>query len=265
MSLVVSCGHRILHISLNRPEKRNALNSEMCAGITRAITDAQNRDDVACVFITAAGSVFCAGMDLDEAAKTKPAELAHLHEDLFSIGARSLKPIVAAVNGAALGGGLGLVAQAHLVFAAEGSLFGLPEIQVGLWPFLVYRSIAAAVGPRRTLALSLSGRSFSALQAREWGLVHRVVPASELEDRSNSTVRRLARASPMALKLGMQYVREAEGKSWSEAGELAAALRVKLMESGDFEEGREAFRQKREPRWPSMPADFYSDKPTGLR
>ena len=67
----------------------------------------------------------------------------------------------------------------------------------------------------------------------------------------------------MALTLGMQYVKESAGTSWGEAGELAAALRVKLMESGDFQEGREAFKQKREPRWPSMPSDFYSNKKPG--
>ncbi len=265
MSLLVSSLHRILHVTLNRPEKRNALNREMCTGIISAVVEAQKREDIACILITSTGSVFCAGMDLDEAASTDQTELADLHEELFSLGGRSLKPIVASVNGAALGGGLGLVAQCHVVFAGEGAVFGLPEIQVGLWPFLVYRSISAAIGPRRTLALSLSGRSFNALQAREWGLVHRVLPGTEVEDRAQARARRLAKASPMALQLGMQYSRESSDKSWSEAGELAAELRVKLMESGDFKEGREAFKQKREARWPSMPAEFYSAKPFWLR
>ncbi len=262
MSVVVSSSHRILRITLNRPEKRNALNTQMCEEISHAVSKAQSRDDIACILMRANGSVFCAGMDLDEASSDSP-ELSELHEKLFTMGVSSLKPIVAVVNGAALGGGLGLAAQAHMVYAGDGAVFGLPEIQLGLWPFLVFRCVSSALGQRRTLALSLSGRSFSAAEAHEWGLAHRVLPGPEIEERGHAMARRLAKASPMALTLGMQYVKESAGTSWGEAGELAAALRVKLMESGDFQEGREAFKQKREPRWPSMPSDFYSNKKPG--
>jgi len=262
MSVIVSSSYRILQITLNRPGKRNALNRQMSTEIADAVTEAQERDDIACILMRANGPVFCAGMDLDEASHDSP-ELGTLHEKLFTIGMASLKPIVAVVNGAALGGGLGLAAQAHMVYAGDGAVFGLPEIQVGLWPFLVFRCVSSALGHRRTLALSLSGRSFSAAEAREWGLVHRVLPGSEIEERGHAMARRLAKASPMALALGMRYVKESAGKSWDEAGELAAALRVKLMESGDFQEGREAFKEKREAHWPSMPAEFYSNKKNG--
>jgi enoyl-CoA hydratase/carnithine racemase len=260
MNLLVTSQSRVLHITLNRPEKRNALNAEICRGIVDAIEGAQRSDNIACVMIAAAGSVFCAGMDLDEAVGANQAELSGLHESLFTVGARSLKPIVVAVNGAALGGGLGLAVQGHLVFAGERAVFGLPEISVGLWPFLVYRSVSAALGARRALAISLSGESFPASRAAEWGLVHHVFAGDEVEDRCRSMAQRLARASPLALALGMKYVQESAGKSWSEAGELAAELRVKLMESADFKEGRLSFKQKREARWPSMPAHFYHEK-----
>jgi enoyl-CoA hydratase/carnithine racemase len=157
--------HRILHIALNRPEKRNALTCDMCSGIADAVASAQNRDDIGVILITAAGQVFCAGMDLDEAALSHH-NLASAHEELFTMGAHSVKPIVICVNGPALGGGLGLVAQGHVVVAAEGAVFGLPEIRIGLWPFLVYRSIEAAVGammasqwPRAAACLASSQRS----------------------------------------------------------------------------------------------------------
>lgn len=260
MSLLVTRRSRILHITLNRPEKRNALNAEICKGIVEALESVQRDKNIACIMITANGSVFCAGMDLDEAVTANQPELAAVHESLFTLGARSLKPIVTAVNGPALGGGLGLVAQSHVVFAGEGAIFGLPEISVGLWPFLVYRSVSAAIGPRRALAISLSGRSFTAVQAAEWGLVHRILPDHEAAERCTSMARRLGRASPLALELGMRYVQESAGKSWSEAGELAAEFRVKLMESADFKEGHLAFKQKRDPHWPSMPVDFYDGK-----
>ena len=127
--------------------------------------------------MTAIGAVFCAGMDLDEAREVDEQELLNAHEKLFSLSRELLKPIVMAVDGAALGGGLGLVAQGHCVFASEAAAFGLPEIGVGLWPFLVYRSLVDAIGPRRRLALSLTGEYFHAADARDWGLVHRISPS----------------------------------------------------------------------------------------
>jgi len=260
MSLHISCKQRVLRIILNRPEKRNAINTELCRGLVAAISKAQQQDDVGCIMISATGTVFCSGMDLDEASEIDEAELAAVHDALFSVGSQSIKPIVIAVQGAALGGGLGLVAQGHIGFASEGVNFGLPEIRVGLWPFLVYRSVSVALGARRTLEMSLTGQSFTAENACDWGLVYRVCPDAELHDRATSMARHLAKASPLALSCGMQYLRDSVGKPWEKSGEIAKELRAKLMESADFEEGRLAFKQKREARWPSMPAGFYDSK-----
>lgn len=257
MNVLVNKKQRILNIVLNRPEKRNALTLEMSATIVRAIHEAQEADDVGCILIGATGPVFCAGMDLDEASELRGPELEAAHEALFSAGTQSLKPIVVAANGTALGGGLGLVAQGHVVLVGSGAVFGLPEIRVGLWPFLVYRSVSAVLGERRTLELSLTGQHFSAEQAVEWGLAHRVCPFPEVLDRARSVARQLAKSSPFAIACGMRYVRDAVGKTWQEAGEIAASLRGELMESADFREGYLAFKEKREARWPSMPADGY--------
>jgi enoyl-CoA hydratase/carnithine racemase len=248
--------NRILHITLNRPGKRNALTCEMCSGIAQAVASVQDREDIGAIFITAAGQVFCAGMDLDEAVLPHH-NLAAAHEDLFTMGANSLKPIVICVNGPALGGGLGLVAQAHVVMAAQTAVFGLPEIRIGLWPFLVYRAVEAALGPRRTLELSLVGRTFHAPEALQWGLVHQICPPGEVCERAHALARDIAKASPRAIAAGMQYVRGSRAKSPKEAGELAAVLRTELMASGDFQEGCAAFKEKREPHWPSMPRGFY--------
>ena len=246
-------------MTLNRPDKRNALTCEMCSSIAEAVASAQDNDGIGAVLITAAGQVFCAGMDLDEAVHARHSNLESAHEDLFTMGARSLKPIVICVNGPALGGGLGLVAQGHVVMAAQTAVFGLPEIRIGLWPFLVYRSVEAAVGARRTLELSLVGRTFHAPEALEWGLVHQVCPACEVCDRAHALARDLAKASPRAVAAGMKYFRGSRGKTPEEAGALAAALRAELMASGDFQEGCAAFKEKREPHWPSMPAGFYEE------
>lgn len=254
--LVIKDHQRVLHVALNRPEKRNALTCDMCSGIANAVASAQNRDEIGVILITAHGPVFCAGMDVDEALEPHH-NLAAAHEDLFTMGAHSVKPIVMCVNGTALGGGLGLVAQAHVVLASQAAAFGLPEIRIGLWPFLVYRAVEAALGPRRTLQLSLVGYTFSAAEALHWGLVHQLSPPDELLERGHGLARELAKASPRAIATGMQYYRDSRGKSLKEAGQIAATLRTELMASGDFEEGRAAFKQKREPHWPSMPAGHY--------
>jgi enoyl-CoA hydratase/carnithine racemase len=257
MDLLIQEKHRVLNITLNAQVKRNALTAAMCAGIVDAVEEAQGRDEIGCILICAKGSVFCSGMDLDEATDTSGSELQRVHERLFSMAAHSMKPIVVSVNGAALGGGLGLVAQGHVVMSSELAMFGLPEIRIGLWPFFVYRAIESAIGGRRTLELSLTGHFFNAERALQWGLVHEVCPSSEIGDRTKALSRELAKSSPVAIRHGMEYVQGSRGKSWEEAGRLAGELRAKLMDSDDFKEGMAAFKGKREPHWPAMPPGFY--------
>ena len=264
MNLLVEKKHRVLHVILNRPEKRNALTSEMCQGIVNAVISVQEDQSIGSVLITGAGPVFSSGMDLDEALASSGSEMTLIHEKLFTIGAQSLKPLVVAVNGAALGGGLGLVAQGHVVVAEHSSVFGLPEIRIGLWPFLVYRALEAALGARRMLALSLMGRTFPAEDAQAWGLIHQVCHDDEVCDRGWAVARDLAKACPIAIEAGMQYARGSREQTWEEAGKLAASLRDRLMSSEDFKEGCAAHKAHRDPQWPSMPPGSYTaKKPNG--
>lgn len=260
MPVDVERKHRVLYLTLNRPEKRNALNSEMCTAIIDAIRSAQDDRHIGSILLRGTGPVFCAGMDVDEALSIPHSQLAGLHDDLFSIGFHSKKPIVVAVDGAALGGGVGLVAQGHVVLASESAVFGLTEIRIGLWPFMVYRSVEAAIGPRRTLELALTGRTFNSHDALRWGLAHQVCPPAETCDRAKGAAKELAKTSPAAVDAGLEYYHGSRGKSWEEAGNLAAKLRVKVMESQDLKEGFDAFKHKREPQWPSMPQEFYQPK-----
>jgi enoyl-CoA hydratase/carnithine racemase len=260
MELLAEQKRRVLRLTLNRPEKRNALTSGMCSAIVEATEKAQENEEIGSILLCANGPVFCAGMDLDEAATMDHQQLSAIHDDLFSLAVHSKKPIVIAVSGAALGGGLGLVAQGHIVVASTGAAFALPEIHVGLWPFLVYRSVEAALGTRRTLELSLTGRSFHAHDALAWGLVQSVCNPIEVSDRAKGIANNLAKASPAALGAGMQYFQESREKSRNEAAEIAKHLRCCLMETDDFKEGYEAFKQKREPHWPSMPPNFYDGR-----
>ena len=122
-------------------------------------------------------------MDLGEIGPGIPDTLGLLHEQLFTLGARLVKPLIAAVHGAALGGGTGLVANCHIVLADPDATFGLTEIRLGLWPFLVFYAVAAAIGERRTLELALTGRIFHAAEARELGLIHEI--SSDLDGRAS--------------------------------------------------------------------------------
>jgi enoyl-CoA hydratase/carnithine racemase len=249
MDIVVQDDDRVRHVLLNRAAKRNALTLQMCKDIVAAVREGESRKDIGCTLISANGSVFCAGMDLHETAPVD--ELTQAHEELFTLGAQALKPIIVAVNGAALAGGFGLAVQGHIVLASETATFGLPEVRIGFWPFVVYRAIEAALGKRRALEVGLIGTPFEAQQAVAWGLVQRLHSNAELPLAALKMAREIAKASPLAVSLGMQYVRETDGKTAREAGQIAAVLRKKLMASDDFKEGTAAFKEKREPRWPS--------------
>lgn len=252
MSLLIEREGRVLRITLNRPEKRNALDAALCEELVAAVEGAQHDAAVGAILLDAAGKVFCAGMDLEEAASHPAGHTLEVHERLFGLGRRALKPVVISVNGAALGGGTGLVAQGHVVVAAQGSLFGLTEVRVGLWPFLIYRAVEEAIGPRRTLELSLTGRVFSAADALTWGLIHQVALPFELEERATAVAHGLANSSRTAIENGMECVQRGTGAGWAERGALAAEYRVRVMAGADFREGVAAFREHREPQWPSL-------------
>ena len=171
------------------------------------------------------------------------------HEDIFTGGALLTKPLVAAAHGATLDGGTGLIANCHVVVAAEDATFGLTEIRVGLWPFLIFRSMAAAIGERRTTELALTGRIIAASEAREYGLVHEVVESGKALARALEIAGALAEASPAAIAAGLAYVRGVRDKTWDEAGELGRHLRARVFNSDDFKKSVNAFQEKRLPRW----------------
>lgn len=248
----VRLADRVLHLTLNRPGKRNALTLAMCRELAETLRLAEQDRGVGAVLLSANGTAFSAGMDLDEALAGDPDEHATVHEELFTIGSRLAVPVVAAVSGAALGGGLGLVANAHVVVAAEEATFGLTEVRLGLWPFVVYRAVALGIGERRALELELTGRIFGARDALAWGLVHHVVPSSELAGRAGEIAAGLAASSRDAIRRGMAFVNETRGLESSAIGELARRARGAAFASADFREGVQAFREKRKPVWPSL-------------
>ncbi|HEV3333246.1 MAG TPA: enoyl-CoA hydratase-related protein [Bryobacteraceae bacterium] len=241
---------RLLRLALNRPEKRNALSAQLCRELVHTLESAQSDPQIGAVLLTGNGKHFCAGMDLSEVGTLANNEINTGQEQLFTIGSRLSKPLIAAVHGAALGGGMGLVANCHVVAASEEATFGLTEIRLGLWPFLVFRALSAGLGERRTVELSLSGRIFGAQEAKQIGLVHEVT--ADLEKRSVDMAAAIAESSPTAIHSGLTFVQEVRGRDWSTAGEIARRIRDEVFESADFAEGVRAFREKRKAEWPSI-------------
>jgi enoyl-CoA hydratase/carnithine racemase len=246
-SLLISRRDRVLRATLNRPEKRNALSFELCRQLIDTLQAAGRDSAVGVILLDANGNSFCAGMDLDEVLAPDAARHAAVHEELFTIGSRYPKPIVAAVQGAALGGGAGLVANAHIVVAAQDAKFGLTEIRLALWPFTIFRAVSQALGERRALELSLTGRLFGAEEALAWDLVHYVAPPEQLEERALEVANLLTSYSATAVGRGMAFVQNTRGLSWKEAGALAVNYRRDAFRSADFAAGVRAFLAKRKP------------------
>ncbi len=235
---------RVARVALDRPEKRNALSAALCRALADALDEAAADPEVGAILLTGKGKAFCAGMDLGEILEADTGAIDAVHERLFTSGLTLDKPLVGAVQGAALGGGAGLAANCHVVVAADDAVFGLTEIRIGLWPFLVFRAVAAAAGERRAVELALTGRVFGAAEAREYGLVHHVA-ADHLAGHAAELAANLAQASPVAVRNGLAYVAEARGKSAAEAGEIARRYRAPVLASAEFREAVRAFREKK--------------------
>jgi len=250
--LQISREDRVLRLALNRPDRHNALNLELCREVVSALEAADGDAGVGAVLLTGNGKSFCAGMDLHEALEAETAGQAEIHARLFTAGAWLRKPVVAAVQGAALAGGTGLVANAHVAIASEEATFGLTEIRLGLWPFMIFRALARAVGERRAVELSLTGRTFGAPEAAQYGLVHQVVNAFDYQRLAGEIAAGIASRSPAAIAHGLEFVHHSRNCADAEAAGMAQRLRKELFEDPDFQEGLRAFAEKRPPKWPSL-------------
>jgi enoyl-CoA hydratase len=247
--LLVDVRDRIATLTVNRPDKLNALNAAVIGALGEALDDCVRRDDVAAVILTGAGRAFVAGADIKELNAASPVEaqrISRFGQDVFSKFERSPKPTIAAVNGFALGGGCELAMACHIRVAAESAKFGQPEVKLGLGPgYGGTQRLPRLVGKGRALELLLSAEMIDAAEALRIGLVNRVVPGDALLDTARALATTMAAQAPLALAAIIEAV-----EVGLEHG-LAAGLAVEAQQFGvltasdDMREGTTAFLEKR--------------------
>ena len=238
----------VLRLHLDREAKRNALNGEILDGMLAALRDP---GDARVVLVTSAGKVFCSGADLVQMAPD--ATGLEVHESRGKIREVVLAmadcpvPVVASVQGLCLAGGVAVVLGCDVVLASEGAAFGLPEVDLGIWPFMVSALLGRHVSPKRAMELMLSARRVPAAEALEMGLVSRVV--ADLPTETEELVAALAAKPPVAVRLGKAAFRAAMESSLP-AGLDAMQAQLSLLNSTeDASEGISAFLEKRKPVW----------------
>jgi len=243
----------VARITIDRPEKRNAINPEVVSAISAHLRSAEDDNAVRVVVLTGSGDkAFCAGGDLGSmsgAGKVQEHDRRAEIGELFGQMRRSRLPIVARVNGHALAGGFGLMLACDLVVAAEDAQMGTPETNIGLWPFMITAVIQRDLPRKLALELMLTGRRVSAGEAQTWGFVNRVVPPAELDAAVDQLTTELASKSPLISALGKRSFYRAEDMDFSEALDYLSGMLSVCLGSEDTVEGITAFLQKRKPDW----------------
>ncbi len=242
-------------VTLNRADRRNALSRALIAALTETFARLRADPAVRCVVLTGAGSVFCAGMDLAELQESmaRPGEQSPVWDDALKLAAlydliyTSPKPTIAAVNGAAVAGGAGLVTVCDLAVSVPEAKFGYPEVRRGLVAALVLPHLLRHVGERTARYLLLTGDVIDATEACRVGLVNAVVPAGELLDRALAWGRAIAEGGPNALTLTKDLLHRFSHQALAleEAAKASAAPRL----TAECQQGLEAFFAKRPVPW----------------
>ena len=241
-------------IALDQPDTRNALSNELLSDLTAAFELARADDGVRCVVLTSTHeTVFSAGGSLDQFASEVP--LVHKHfgterfPRLFQTIMQLGKPTLCAANGHVLAGALGLALACDLIVAKESATFGTPEINVGVFPFMIMALIYRNVPRKKANELLLLGERMSAEEARESGIVNRVVPDAEFDEAVADWARRLASKSPVLMKLGKDAMYRQLDMPFEDALDFLRSQLSLAFTTDDIQEGVKAFFEKREPNW----------------
>lgn len=241
----------VVRITLNRPEKRNALNEALVSGIKVALRDANAVEAVRVVVITGAGQDFCSGADLDALRKISKASVSENVEDarslmeLFELIRLGPVPVVAAVRGRALAGGCGLASACDLVLAARSARFGYPEVKIGFVPAMVLAILKRNVSEKRAFELLTRGAEIGAEEAKQIGLVNQVFSDETFEEEVNAYVSVFEKVSKSAVALTKTLLHQTDGMAFIEALETGVDVNVLARMTEDCQEGIARFTKKR--------------------
>ena len=242
----------IATITLNRPERRNAIGPQMITELLYVLDDAASDSDARVIVITGAGKAFCGGGDMSQmTAGADGEQLAPRgdYADLLLAMTRSPRPIIAKVNGHAMGGGLGLVAASTFAIASTDAQLGTPEVDVGLFPMMIMAVLARVMPQRRLTEMMLLGERLSAEESARVGLVNRAVAPSDLDGVVAAIASKLLEKSPLTLKLGLEAFSAQTDLALEEALPLLRDRLGVCLGTNDAREGLMAFLEKRKPVW----------------
>ncbi|MEQ9451314.1 MAG: enoyl-CoA hydratase-related protein [Pseudomonadales bacterium] len=237
-------------ITLNRPENRNALSAVLVNELHAHLTEALADDAVRCIVITGNGPAFCAGADL----KSPPGEVVDgqrpvSYPDILNLILDSPKPVIAAINGAAFAGGLGLVGAADIVVTVDDVQMSFSEVRIGVIPAVISVVCLPKLGKHHGMKLFLTGERFSGTQAVSMGLAHRAVPADQLQAAVREEIDMINLGGPIAVAECKKLVRQVPELSIAEGFELTSEWSGRMFRSAEGAEGMAAFREKRKPNW----------------
>jgi methylglutaconyl-CoA hydratase len=246
---------RVARVTLDRPDVRNAFNEVLIRELNELLVRIEEEGQARALVLTGRGKAFCAGADLHWMGKMRDftyeenledsLELAKLMRRLYTLPI----PTIAAVNGASIGGGNGLVAACDIVIAAESAIFSLSEVKLGLVPSCIGPFVIKRVGEAAARQLFLTGERISGARAVEVGLANEVVPDAELMSRVDEVLSRLLTSGPDALRHAKELIENVPGMTLDEAERYTAEMISKLRVSPEAQEGMAAFFEKRKPRW----------------
>jgi methylglutaconyl-CoA hydratase len=245
----------VCRVNLARPEVRNAFDDALIEQLTAAFTAISGDGDTRVVILQGDGPSFCAGADVAWMRKAgtysreeNEADARRMAGMLRAIDACS-RPVVVAVHGHAIGGGVGLVAAADIAVAAEGTVFSLAEVKLGILPSVISPYVLRAIGPRQARDLFLTGDRFDAREALRIGLVHQVVPAAELVAACQRKVDSLLTSGPEAVRVAKRLIERVAGLDPDQALPLTVETIAERRASDEAREGLTAFLEKRSPSW----------------
>ena len=245
----INIKNNIMEITLNRPEKKNALNSVMMNEINYALAYAKQEDTIRVVVFAAKGDIFCAGADLSNSKSESNVPKLENADDI-SLSLRHLfKPVISKIQGSVLAGALLIVCNSTHAIAVREATFSAPEIHRGLWPFMVMAGLFRVMPKRAGLDFIMRGKPIDSKKAEEWGLINECVKKEELNEKVDKLASELASLAPETMKFGLEAYEKQDSKSFDDALPYLKEQIAKCFEGKDAKEGIAAFLEKRKPNW----------------